>query len=90
MKFDYFCTQFSDNNECTDGTNNCHANGTCTNTDGSFTCACNTGYSGNGVTCTGSQRMSIPIVTRNFWWLLFFLDIFYSRLHPLEVIFVEC
>ena len=34
--------------------------------------------------------MSIPIVTRNFWWFLFFLDIFYSRLHPLEVIFVEC
>ena len=50
----YSCTLFSDNNECTLGTNNCHNNATCTNTDGSFTCACNTGYTGNGVTCTGS------------------------------------
>ena len=49
----FFCTEFLDNNECADGTNNCHANAACTNTDGSFTCACNTGYSGNGVTCTG-------------------------------------
>ncbi len=66
MKFDYFCTQFSDNNECADGTNNCHANATCTNTDGSFTCACNTGYSGNGVTCTGTQKI----------WFLLFMEFF--------------
>ena len=35
LKLDYLCTHFSDN-ECTDGTNNCHANAACTNTDGSF------------------------------------------------------
>ncbi|XP_078686179.1 uncharacterized protein LOC144918925 isoform X3 [Branchiostoma floridae x Branchiostoma belcheri] len=34
------------------GTNNCHAQATCTNTDGSFTCTCNDGYTGNGVSCT--------------------------------------
>ena len=56
-KFDYLCSHFSDNNECTLGTNNCHANAACTNTDGSFTCSCNAGYSGNGVTCTGRQKM---------------------------------
>ena len=72
MKFDYFCAQFSDNNECTDGTNNCHANATCTNTDGSFTCACNTGYSGNGLTCTGRQKMLTAICNGCFCWLLFF------------------
>ena len=47
---------FADINECTTGASNCASGGTstCTNTAGSFTCACNTGYSGNGVTCTGS------------------------------------
>jgi len=43
-----------DLNECTLGTHDCHAQATCTNTIGSFTCACKTGYSGNGVTCTGT------------------------------------
>ena len=57
LKFGYFCTQFSDINECASGTHNCHANAACTNTDGSFTCACNTGYHGNGVTCTGRQKI---------------------------------
>jgi hypothetical protein len=51
-----FVLYFSDINECTIGTHNCHRNpieATCTNTIGSFTCACNTGYTGDGRTCTG-------------------------------------
>ena len=32
---------------------NCHADANCTNTKGSFFCMCRTGYSGDGVTCTG-------------------------------------
>ena len=37
--------------------NDCHANATCTDLDpktegGTFSCACNTGYSGNGTSCT--------------------------------------
>ena len=34
------------------GSDNCDINAACTNTDGSFTCACDTGYSGNGTHCT--------------------------------------
>ncbi|MHA7628622.1 FG-GAP-like repeat-containing protein [Corallococcus sp. M7] len=41
-----------DVNECAAGTDNCSENATCTNTVGSFTCACNAGYEGDGVTCT--------------------------------------
>ncbi|GMU01565.1 hypothetical protein KH5H1_56850 [Corallococcus caeni] len=41
-----------DANECAAGTDNCDENATCTNTVGSFTCACNAGYEGDGVTCT--------------------------------------
>ncbi|XP_066282660.1 fibulin-1-like [Branchiostoma lanceolatum] len=41
-----------DIDECTEGTHNCNADATCTNTPGSFTCACNDGFSGDGVTCT--------------------------------------
>ena len=43
----------TDIDECILGTDNCDANAACTNTIGSFTCACNAGYSGDGVTCTG-------------------------------------
>ena len=45
---------FADINECTDNGHNCDDNAVCNNTVGSFTCSCNAGYSGNGVTCTGT------------------------------------
>ncbi|XP_035671469.1 neurocan core protein-like [Branchiostoma floridae] len=39
--------------ECAEGTANCSPQATCSNvTPGSFTCSCNAGYTGNGVTCT--------------------------------------
>ena len=44
---------FTDIDECITSTDNCHVDATCTNTGGSFTCACNNGYTGVGTTCTG-------------------------------------
>ena len=38
-----------DLDECLD--NPCDSSATCTNTSGSYECACNTGYSGNGAVC---------------------------------------
>ena len=51
-------TYFIDNNECILATHNCHNNATCLNSNGSFTCLCNTGYSGNGVSCGGEGKLS--------------------------------
>ena len=45
---------FADINECTKGTHTCDKqNGYCVNSEGSFTCSCNVGYTGNGFLCTG-------------------------------------
>ncbi|MDI1449742.1 FG-GAP-like repeat-containing protein [Polyangium sp. 6x1] len=41
-----------DVDECAAGTDNCDENAACTNTASSFTCACNAGYEGDGVSCT--------------------------------------
>ena len=46
-------TSILDIDECTMGTDNCAPEATCTNTEGSFTCTCNQGYTGNGTSCTG-------------------------------------
>ena len=43
----------ADVNECTSGADWCHPNSTCYNTQGSYTCSCNTGYIGNGFSCFG-------------------------------------
>jgi hypothetical protein len=45
-----------DIDECADGTHNCDANATCTNTSGGFTCACNDGFEGDGTTCVEECR----------------------------------
>ena len=45
----------TDFDECADTENYpCHSDANCSNTFGSFWCTCLPGYSGNGMTCTGS------------------------------------
>ena len=43
------------------GDNICHENGICTNTNGSFTCHWQSGYTGNGTVCNGNVNY-IPII----------------------------
>ena len=57
----------TDVNEC-DGDNNCDSNANCTNTIGSYNCSCNSGFTGNGFTCTG----------KGWSLVLFFLRIIYT------------
>ena len=52
----YIHVCYLDINECEIYTINCHVNATCVNTNGSYGCMCNEGYSGDGITfCNGEQ-----------------------------------
>jgi hypothetical protein len=48
-----FLWNFLDIDECSVGSHNCHDNATCEDIDGSFTCTCKAGYSGDGTDCQG-------------------------------------
>ena len=43
----------SDIDECMQDLDNCNESATCTDTDGSFTCMCDSGYMGDGIDCEG-------------------------------------
>ncbi len=56
---------YPDIDECATDMDNCSANAVCNNLVGSFGCECNTGFSGDGVTCTGeSQLLGSTIIGR--------------------------
>uniref|UniRef100_A0A0G4F531 EGF-like domain-containing protein n=1 Tax=Chromera velia CCMP2878 TaxID=1169474 RepID=A0A0G4F531_9ALVE len=42
----------TDVDECADNSHNCNAQATCTNSDGGFSCACNQGWQGDGISCS--------------------------------------
>ena len=46
-------------NNCTDGTHNCDPNASCDPTPESFICTCNSGFTGNGTSCTGISILTI-------------------------------
>lgn len=49
----------SDIDECSE-TNDCNSNAKCTNTVGSYTCTCNSGFVGNGFTCLRKTPLRSP------------------------------
>ena len=54
-----------DINEC-DPADPCHANATCTNTMGSYLCACNANFSGDGLFCEGNYIYGFSLRSRLF------------------------
>ena len=50
----------ADENECEAGVSQCDENADCTNTEGSFTCGCQVGYTGDGFTCDCKIIAPIP------------------------------
>ncbi|CAH1243141.1 FGFR1 [Branchiostoma lanceolatum] len=51
----------TDIDECDTDADNCHTYATCSNTEGSFSCSCNTGYQGNGTSCTEQMVAGLPL-----------------------------
>ena len=52
--FSHLFVVFEDIDECFDlSLNNCSRNAQCTNLSPGFSCSCDSGYTGNGFTCTG-------------------------------------
>ena len=50
-----------DADECTIGSHDCDMSANCTNTEGSFTCQCITGYYGDGYNCTSEFLSQIHV-----------------------------
>ena len=49
----------SDVNECVLNLDDCDGQAMCNNTLGSFSCSCNTGWTGNGTSCEGTSKKHI-------------------------------
>ena len=43
--------QVENTDECSIGSHNCDSNASCTDQDNGFTCSCNQGYIGDGISC---------------------------------------
>ena len=54
---------FLDIEECSTNKDNCHVDANCTNTKGSFFCTCHTGYTGDGVACTGKRTFPVLLLS---------------------------
>ena len=56
---------YSDIDECAEDSDNCNINASCTDNIGSFDCACNSGFSGDGVNCASKQFLILLQVCRD-------------------------
>lgn len=52
----------TDKDECEEGTHDCSANADCVNTEGSYSCKCLPGFTGDGKQCTGWYYFSLVLL----------------------------
>ena len=70
----------------------CHQQATCTDTDGSYSCTCNSGYTGNGLECNGKHTGSIewtysnPISNECLFQML--MNVMLSQTHVMLILAV--
>lgn len=86
---DFYLTLHADIDECTLGTDDCvEGLATCTDTPGSFTCACNPGYAGDGVVeCTG-KSVWCPLAAETCHMRMFMFDNEWFNIH--KVLILKC
>ena len=75
----------ADIDECVTKNGGCAAEATCSNTVGSYTCTCSTGYTGDGTTCAGKFAQTCRMFSefcKNCH--LLFLHIFYVNRYDLH------
>ena len=58
-------------NECTLNLDDCHDQANCTNNPGSFSCACNNGWTGNGTVCQGTPT-ELTVNFKHIFYLMKF------------------
>ena len=51
---------FADIDECTSDPSPCNENADCTNSDGSYSCTCKRGFTGDGSACEGTPHAWFP------------------------------
>lgn len=70
----------SDVQECGTIIDNCHTDANCTNTKGSFSCTCHSGYSGDGVACNGmTYSFNLKFLVTSKWRKDILLDFFWNK-----------
>ena len=62
--YNFTLLYYLDTDECLQSLT-CHANAICDNTEGSYMCACDTGYSGDGFLCNGKKTRHKVSATPN-------------------------
>lgn len=76
----------SDIDECAIDDENCDSDASCDNTPGNFTCNCNHGYFGDGITCMGEWTMQI---LRVYYWCWYWMPV-NSTLTPFSYNYCSC
>ena len=62
-----------DVDECSTNSHSCDVNAVCSDTHGSYSCACKAGYSGDGRTCSGTLFCFVAFFCFCFFSLVFFI-----------------
>ena len=62
------CSILADVDECL--TSPCDTNANCTNAVGSYTCQCQDGYTGDGLSCAGKRLLKVAnwVVEPKYYW----------------------
>ena len=58
---------FLDIDECAHDGDDCHSNARCINTEGSYKCTCNKGFTGSGRVCLGKYDMLVSNVQQKIY-----------------------